>query len=211
MKFARADGIPNISIHKPQLDYSRWNPPPFRAYYKYQSPIKLISRFPKPIVVISNKKNNEWGRGVINHIDMSTLESLFFTFYKDWSIIYNNTYELGEDYDDTVPQLSTGNITNLLLAYGVTHIKDIIEENQMSYNLTQLALYHDVDLFVSIQGGSSILASYFGAPNIIYAVEGQELNAGSYTNWYSKFGGSEIIHVRTYEDLIKKCYEKSKV
>lgn len=209
MRAARASGIPNINIHREQLDYSMWVPPPLASYYRYQSPDIIKRPFSKPTVVVSNKKNNEWGRGVINHLDAAALD-VVFDIFKDWQIVYNSTYEIGGDYDDTVPQLKTDGVDVLLKRYGAVHIRDIINDIGHSYNKSQLLFYPHVDLFVSIQGGSSVLASYYGVPNIIYAVEGQELVVNAYNNWYSKLGGSKIIHVRSYDDLYIKCYEYEK-
>lgn len=200
------EAFPNANIHRYELDERQWLPPPYKTHFKNELvPINKMA-------VVSNKKNDEWGRGVINNLANEDLIIIFNRLRsRGYEIYYNSTYLLDDnkEYDDIVPQLEQKGIRKILSDYGVKTIGELATERGLSYNRMQLALYPHVDLFVSIQGGSSILSSYFGGDNIIYAVEGGELTYNSYNNWYHKFGGSNISHVDNYKTLMDRLWEKT--
>lgn len=198
----KINDIPNIVIHKPELDTREWLPPPYKEYYKH-----VKKKIGDRVVVISNKHNIEWGYAPINTLGLDTLYELF-SIFKNCKIVYNDTSILTNSsiYDDTVDQLGVPGIENLLNQMShVYTIDDICKRWGVGYNLAQLYLYPNVDLFVSIQGGSSIFSSYYGTKNIIFAKAGRELECDSYNNWYNRLGGSKIIHVDTTDKLIKEC------
>jgi len=201
MAEAHKDEIPNLNIHQKYMDKSRWLPPPYKEIWKNY--LKEMP-FEKPMVVVSNKRNIEWGSGIYNTLEGSVLREIFRIFSQKYKVIYNSTFDLGEKYDDTVPQLEY-DITELKEQYGVVDISALCKQLDATYNQVQMMLYPHVDNFISLQGGSSILASYFAKKNIIYAVRGFEITCGSYHGWYKDLGGSEIVHVDSYEKLIEHC------
>ena len=72
-------------------------------------------------------------------------------------------------------------------------------------------LYANCNLFVTVQGGSSILGSYFGGVNIIYAVGGHEVNPkiDSYRNWYHEFSGAKIIPCNSHDKVLEAIEENA--
>ena len=111
------------------------------------------------------------------------------------------TTEMG--HDDIVKSLDIGEFDMIKNEFtDVIIIQDLLKNSKYNYNQLQLKLYPNCKHFISIQGGSSIFASYFGGINIIFARKGFEIMNNTYNNWYHKFGNSQIKVVQTYEDLI---------
>lgn len=191
---AIAKNIPNINVHVPALDTSKWLPPPYRIYYQNDE-----YKFDKPILVVTNKYNNEWGTWPINFLDHETLIWIFENYQDKYQIIYSRFLpEMG--YDDTVDTLDLKEFTEVLPAFPkVKTIQDLY--NGGSWNELQLKLYAHCDRFITVQGGQTVLASYFGGKNIIYARKGNELRCFSYQAWFDLFGGSEIHVARSYPSL----------
>lgn len=191
-----AKNIPNIGIHQPSLDWSNFVPPPFKEQYKNDRFV-----FDKPIICICNRINVEWGKGVINFFDRDCLEKMFKSLHKKYQIIYFNIDGKPEFYDGAVPV----NIKEktLVKKYGI-HIQDLHKKNSdLTFNELQLMVMANCSAFITMNGGYSILASYFGGTNIIYSKECREITSkvNSFYRWYQKFGGSRIVHVDNYKDL----------
>ena len=75
----------------------------------------------------------------------------------------------------------------------VTLFEDVLDHTTMDYNLLLFGIAANARLFVSVQGGTSIVASLWGVPNCIYAVKGAELKVGAYSKAiYGQFSGSKI-------------------
>jgi hypothetical protein len=86
---------------------------------------------------------------------------------------------------------------------GVLTLQELLKENpDLSYNQLQLQLFANCEHFISVQGGSSYLASYFGGKNIIFAKEGWEVQCNAYRNWFHRFSGARIFPVNNDQDLI---------
>jgi len=195
-------GIPNIKIHTPYLNTTEWLPPKLKDKYFIAG-----YRLGKNVVVISNKRNIEWGEEPINTFSIDDLKQIFDIF-KNYTIVYNDTSLLinNDTYDDTVGQLGIPGIRDFLNCYSnIVTVDHLCKHWGLTYNKMQLMLYPHVDLFISMQGGSSIFASYYGTKNIIFAKEGRELECGSYNNWYHLLGGSKIIHVDSVNKLLYEC------
>jgi len=78
----------------------------------------------------------------------------------------------------------------------------------MDYNLILFGVASQADLFVSVQGGSCVIASLWGKPNFIYGVEGREFRTGAFKyGWMGQLSGADHnSFVTVYdkrEDLIQ--------
>jgi len=181
-------GIPNAVIHKPKLDTDRFLPPPYKNAYAND-----WAKFKKPMFVIYNRYNNEWpGRPElnkpINYFSLELLDRLFTLLKPKYDILYCNI-EGQTDLYDNAPPIKIKDY-ELCLKHGVTHIKDLlIKHSGLSYNQIQLYYFANCDRFLTMNGGGSILASYFGGQNIIYTKYCKELECGDFS-YYHLFGGS---------------------
>ena len=187
---------PNGNIHVPMLDLRMWSPPLFREYYKN-------TRFlwDKPTCVICNKYKND-GRNPIG-FDKKFLSQLFLKLIPHYTIIYNRPQHKNIAHDES-GQIDIGDFG--LIENEFPQVIDInhlyMQNSDLSFNTLQMMVLANADHFISCQGGSSILCSYFGGTNIIYAYEGKELDVGSYENWYHLFSGAKIIHSKTIQEVV---------
>lgn len=209
----KAIRIPNISIHKPVLDKSQWESPPYKQVYQNDQ-----FKFDKPTLVVTNKYNREWGQDPINYFDHEALRWIFDTFQDQYQIVYIRfVSEMG--YDDTVDSLDLQEFRYVLPDYPKVKTLQMIhddiranlcfhtcKDDPHSYNELQLKLFANCQKFITVQGGLAILASYFGGTNIIYAHHSPEFRIGS-VYWYDEFGGSKIKTAQNYTDLKKSCIE----
>jgi len=189
--------IPNIFIHVKRLNEKQWSPPPYNIVYKNDQ-----FHFD---AVVCNKYNVELGGKPVNYYPPEQLIEIFEQL-KGKNVLYSHmTKEMG--YDDKVESLELNEWDVVRQYPNVTTIQAVISETGFTYNHAQLMIYANAELFITLQGGSSIFASYFGGTNIIYAVVGHELKCGAFNNWYHKFSGSEVVHCTEYNDVITKIKE----
>lgn len=197
--------FPNIVIHRPQLDWDLFSPPPFKEYYKDQS----IS-FEKETIVIFNRYNKEWGEAPINYLDLPTLNTLFNMLSDEYQVVYINLTK-GDKYFDSAKPLDL-NDDELLKkhpkVYSLYNLMDMYPE--LSINEIQLRLFSTCSKYISSNGGQLILSAYFGGENIIFSKKCRELDpkVNSFYKWYNKLGDGVFQHVDSYENLIQLVNEK---
>ena len=183
---------PNRNIHKPKLDTSQFLPPPYKDVY---------SGFYDFDIVVCNRYYNEWTavpelNRPINFFSLEFLDKLF-TENSTKKIVYLNIHGFKNHYDHS-GCLDLGDYEFTFDYNNVKHIKDIVTD---SLNKTQLQVMASSDEFYTLNGGYSILASYFGGTNYIYTnqqtvngkVRPRECVTGDF-NYYPLFGGSKIEH-----------------
>ena len=191
--------FPNIHIHRKDLDWDLFTPPPLKEFYK-SSKIE----FEKETVVIFNRYNYEWGRPPINYLDLPTLEKLFTMLEDKYQVIYINIKGHKKYYDGVDP-LELGDDEVLKNHPKVISINDLINKYpDLSYNEIQVRVFANCEKYISSNGGQLILSAYFGGENIIFSKECRELNpeVNSFYRWYYKLGGGVFQHVNNYNDLI---------
>jgi hypothetical protein len=197
IKAIRDKIIPNTNIHKPALNLSRWFPPPYKNHYQNN-----VFDYD---VIVCNKYNVEWREPPINFYSKDMLVEIF-NLLKGKRVLYNHmTSDMGRD--DKVPSLDLDEWDVVDSFDNVTKIQDLLGGNY-SYNEIQMYIYANANLFITVQGGSSILTSFFGGTNIIYAKRGKEINCGSYNRWYNQLGNSNIIHCDSYDKVLNAIKDK---
>lgn len=194
-------GMPNSRVHIPKLDMSQFSPPPYKEHFtndKY--------KWDKPTICICNKHAIEWGKSPINYFSLEVLKEMFNTLKDDYQIIYVGVDIAGEIKDkDNDDFLHLGDI-DLCETYDVILFQDLLKESDLTWNELIMSIFANTDKFITINGGYSVLASYFGGTNIIYCKTGSEVSpsVNSFKNWYHEFGGSNIILTRTHHQLISE-------
>ena len=171
--------------------------PDYKSQFKNK---KLKTSFEKDILIVNNKYNTEWGRNPVNFIDLDTLSEIFKILSPHYSIIYNRprsnkippdnskVHDLG-DYE--------------LISKKFPEVIDINElKEDCSFNELQLILGSKSKGKISVQGGSSILSSFTGGFNYIYAVKGGELKCDAFNRWYNKFSNTKIKTYTEYNKLL---------
>jgi hypothetical protein len=183
------------------LDTERWLPPPYKSVYADER-----FRWPRETCIVCNKYSDEqylWYRGPANFIDTETLLTLIGRLRTRFQVIYVrpraadivNDHQRIHDSDD---------IEAVTHAYpDVRTIQQLQEEHpELGYNELQLRLFAGCERFVSVLGGSSYLASYFGGRNIVLARRGWEVACGAYHRWFHRFSGARVTAVPTGRELL---------
>ena len=194
-----APKVPNKSPHVKHLNYSEWIPPPLKDIYKNNYFI-----YDKKICIIHNKFNKEWGRNPVNYIDIFTLEKIFDLLNKKYYIVYLRPTNIIRDNSDIY---SLKGEEELLTKYNIKTGNVLYNETKNKYNIKdfnhfQLLLHSNCSNFISVQGGTSVLASYFGGINIIFAKKGFELKCNSYDGHYKRYSKCDVHHTNSYSSLL---------
>ena len=152
--------IPNRNIHKKELDKINFFIPDYRKEYGG------VYDFD---VVVCNKYNNEWPETPelnkpINFFDVGMLAKIF-TLLSDYKVAYLNIDTAGDKYYDATKPIPIKDKEMCYIYKNVTHIKDLVKD---SFNTTQLQVMAGAKMYITLNGGYAIMASYFGGVNIIY-------------------------------------------
>jgi hypothetical protein len=189
-RYRNLHDFPMFRGHTSHLDRWRWVPPPLRATYANRR-----FRWPKPPLIISNKYTREWTHGPVNYLDIEVLRALFDLFQDRYTILYNRPVA-GQIVPDGQEDWAFGDHELIAREYPhVIRLSDLWRENQdITFNTLQCMVYSGCDRFISVQGGASVLASYFGGRNIIFVRKGDELTVGAY-RWFDQFSGCRVFPV----------------
>lgn len=196
--------FPNIKIHKPFLDFDEFEVPPYKDYYKNDRFV-----FNKKTLIMCNRYNVEWSFAPINYFSLKTLERLFELLCQKYTVIYINIDGAPELYDNEAPIKL--NEWNLLEKYNVINIHDLLKKNKdLTFNELQLMLFANCEHYITMNGGHSILASYFKGTNIVYSRTDKEKkaketlpNINSFYRWYHFLGEMNNFHVATEKELVE--------
>ena len=210
------------------LDYSEWIIPNYINHYKNDK-----FKVDKPMVVISNQYNVEgnWERSKSwaphRFFDIKCLYEMFnYLTDKGYSVLYkrpkNTEFAVDENEIRTLINHPRENIKLEANVEGVGVISDheltkhyddvyliddIVENNSdYTYNEIQLMLFSQAKGFISVSGGSSILACYFKKPNITYCTIGRETlpEYWSKNSYYQKISDNNAIPIiNNYEKIYK--------
>ena len=190
--------VPNVKV-KEFTGEGEWIAPPYKARYANRRFV-----YDKPILVIANKYNQEWFGPPVNYLNTETILKIIDMCKDRYEIFYNRA--LPVILADDQVHLDMGEHEVIRSAYPEVRF---VHELPGEFNVNQLRLYANCDRFISVQGGNSILASYFGGINLVYTVKGNELGGGFYER-LKKLSGCEVAGVRTYSNLlnmVSRLYE----
>jgi hypothetical protein len=192
---------PNAWIHKPYLDKKKFKIPDYKTRFA-----NTRFKFKKETVVICNRANIEWNYKMINYFDVPTLRKLFDLLKDEYQIVYINVEGRKELYDGVTPE-KIGDFELLREYPDVINFHDLVFD---SWNEAQLKVFANCEKFITMNGGHSILASYFGGENIVMSkpgkIQSRELDKGvnSFYTFYHEFAGSRTVHVRNEKELLKR-------
>ena len=201
----KGENFPNIIIHRDELDWEFFTPPPLKSFYSDKS-----ITFEKETVVIFNRYNNEWGNEPINYLDNKTLDTLFGLLGNNYQIVYLN---LNHDnrYFDHLPPLEFNDSEVLNKHKNVLTFKSLgVMYPEYTINELQCRIFSNCSKYISSNGGQLILSAYFGGENIVFSKKCNELRpeVNSFYRWYDRLGGGLFQHVNNYDDLISLVTEK---
>jgi len=185
-----------------RLDTARWRPPPYKAVYADGR-----FRWAREPCIVCNKYSDEryrWHRGPTNFIDTETLLALIGRLRQRYQVIYVRPRR--EDIvNDHQPIFEHDDIEAVTRAYpDVLTVQELHGAYpELGFNELQLRLFASCERFVSVLGGSSYLASYFGGRNVVYAKRGWEVASGAYASWFHLFSGARVTAAATPRALLR--------
>ena len=194
------------------LDYSKWAPPPYKQHYKNNEII-----FDKPIVFISNKYNLEHGQEPYGYFDIKCLNEMFSHLIdKGYVVVYKRVSNRESHFTIDQNEMNSVNMgyhniqadvedIGVVTDYDLTKyyddvylFDDIFEKyNHYTYNEVQLKLMANVDKFITVCGGNSILSSFFGKTVISYVHKGKELRKNDFgkNSYIQKLSDTNVIPI----------------
>uniref|UniRef100_A0A061SKD3 Uncharacterized protein n=1 Tax=Tetraselmis sp. GSL018 TaxID=582737 RepID=A0A061SKD3_9CHLO len=200
------------NLHPNLFNFSQWRAPPFSEVYRH-----LETVYDKPLLMIHNKYTEEWGGPPANFIDASTLNTLLRLLTDRYKVIYvrPGIYKTADIVDDGQIEHMNRHIgalddISVLKAHpSVSVFQDLLKSTpHTSWNELQMRLHANCRHKISVQGGSSILSSFFPGINLIYAVKGSEMFDKQYDfRWYPRLGNATTVPVHTYKLLISAAQE----
>lgn len=190
---------PNSHLKRMHMKYDEWVPPPYKDHFK-----GFDFNISRPLLIIHNKYNQEWSGKPVHFLDTKILEKIFRKFYKNFQIIYSRpgNSEVVGDNSDIYDLDGESEICDKYGVINSSKLFKIFQKDFENFNHFQLCLHAQCDHFISVQGGSSYLASYFGGINIVYAKRGSENDNNSFEGYFRKFSGCDVCQARTYDQLM---------
>ena len=191
--------------HRVPFDYSNWHPPPYKDHFKNND-----FKFEKPLVIIHNKYAQEWDELPVNFIDIPTLMELAVHLKSHYTVVYIRPVPHATGYSEDFSKILQFDDHEELRQQHpeVLFFHDLMKRfHEHDYNRLQLMLHANCSHFVSVQGGNSVIASYFAGTNVIYAVKGHEVEHDEeYNELYPRLTVDPehaVVHrVKTYTELL---------
>ena len=182
------------------LNTSRWSPPPYGE--RFWDERFLWSR---PTCVVCNKTSaeNYLGKPLVNSIETDLLLELVGKLQTHYQVVYNRPRSM-DIVNDHQRVGETGDIEALKKRYpDILTIQELhTAYPELSFNELQLRVFAGCRRFVSVVGGSSYLASWFGGTNVVYARSGWEVDCGAFQNWFNLFSQAKVISVSSPKALL---------
>jgi hypothetical protein len=178
--------------------------PDFKTYYSSFNEIG----FDKPIIIINNKSNSEWGlKEIQNRIELNEISFIVDNFSDRYQILYFRPIPNVDISDDT-PVIEWDEKSILKKKYGNKVIldNDLLQKfPHLSYNKLQLIAYSKSNKNISIGGGNAIISSLFGNENIIITKceIGKSRKIWHTDSFLKKISNSKIYGCHDLNDLIK--------
>lgn len=177
-------------------------PPPYKTVYHDGR-----FRWPREPCIVCNKFSDEqylWYRGPANFIDTETLLAIIARLRTRYQVIYvrPRAADIVNDHQ-TIHEI--GDIEAVARTYPeVRTVQQLHAEHpELGFNELQLRLFAGCDRFVSVLGGSSYLASYFGGTNVVFARRGWEVACGAYERWFDRFSAARVVRASSPRELLQ--------
>ena len=192
--------IPNSEDHNLRYDYSKWAPVPWKEHFSNTHFVHA-----KPLVVIANRYNTEWGGAPVSFFGSADLEALISLLLPRFQVIYNRPPAASITNDESVvldldeKRMIREKFPEAILLEDLLDHPDAKPEN---FNHLQLMVYANCDRFISIHGGTATLASCFGGTNIILSKQGHEHFFGEFKSIYPRLSGARIIACSEMDEVL---------
>ena len=162
------DDVVFYNTYNPHPQY--YLPPPYSEFYS-----KYKVHTSKPIAIIQNKYNAEWGHPPMNYFDVQTLKHMLDILTSKYYVIYirsNNLVAPGYSRDMNEDQSIDMEDKEMIRANFSNHnvgiIEDLLPKTSYDFNTFKCILHANAELFISVVGGHIDFSNYFPGTHIIY-------------------------------------------
>jgi hypothetical protein len=183
----------DVSTFPVHLDRSRWSPPPYAERFR-----DARFQWERPTCVVCNKvsEENYLGSPIVNSIDTELLALLVGRLRRRYQVVYDRPRS-ADIVTDHQRIAEADDIETLerrfpdVLTIQALHAR----HPELTFNELQLRVFAGCRRFVSVLGGSSYLASWFGGTNVVFARDGEEVRCGAFDHWFHAFSGAKVVAV----------------
>lgn len=174
--------------------------PPYAAVYRNSRYV-----WSKPTLVIHNKDDARRRTPGEGAIALATLQRLFTILRHNHQIVYVRPRASNIVDDGLSGDTSHSKETWIIQRDHpqVLLLQDLIAQSQSTYNEVLLRVHANARRFISVQGGSARLASFFGGTNLIFHHIGRMQHEGRYDSYahYHWFSNANISVAFTADEL----------
>jgi len=191
-------------VHTRDFNSDRWRAPPYAEFFR-SSEMESILQPNKPLVVILNKYSMEWNGKPVNFMSVNTVRQVLEYLTPKYTVLYKRHTSpalmdhQGLDGDLRDKDMIREEFPDVLLFEDFAEALDDVEDS----NLLLFGFMSMSRRFLTTQGGTAVVGSYFGGTNIILAKKGRELKYGDY-NYFHKFSDAKIIPTQTDSSFLEQ-------
>lgn len=185
-------------------------PPPLASFFREKGKVWDDVPAGAKLVVVSNKLGSQLNLGPNNFLDINLLKAVLHKFLDNgYYVVYNrpgmaNSEDEWEAVRNKLLHMDDFKVVRKLYlkkAYAgrIRLMQDIHFKNpDISFNEVQLRMMARSKCFVSVEGGNSILSSYFGGINLIFARKSSSKDFEAFHKSYSRLSDVKILVGRSH-------------
>jgi len=212
------------SVHFRDKDlpaHMNWLPPPIKSFFQVPRVRDVLGS--RPLVIIHNKYVSQWGQPPSNFLSVDLLRKILRYLTTKYEVLYKRFVpkELEEKAEKKEKNSSGAKVRD----YSGLRLEQDLGEKQMiraefpsvvlfedlaaeldsrpeDQNLLLLGLMASSERFISVQGGTAVLSSYFGGNVTLLAVRGAE--ASGLDDYFHRFSNADVYWERTNRGLLER-------
>jgi hypothetical protein len=196
------------TVHVNKAPTENWKPPPFKDFFSKPEFFESMLGG-KPLVVILNKYSVEWKKTPVNYFDTNTLREMLTYLTPHYTVLYKRTTPKSLfDHQETSPLVFNDLDEKDMVRYefpDVWMLEDFTDEltDPDDFNLLQFGFMSQASKFLTVQGGTAVVGSYFRGINIILIKEGSEMTTRDY-DYFHEFSNATVIETHSERQFLSQ-------
>ena len=184
---------------------TEWQAPPFRDFFQPPHIPELFQR--KPLVILQNKYTDEWESGPVNFMDWDLLHDLLSYLTPKYTVLYKRfTTKKLKDHQVSLDLGEKSKIRKhfpdvVMYETLQNDLTDPEDQNLLLFGVSSLAKH-----FLSVQGGTAVVSSYFGGTNTILIQRGKEMKTQEY-GYFHRFSNATVVWKQTPQTFYQHVLE----
>jgi hypothetical protein len=202
LKLPPGNPFNSTSVHIPDFPLDTdWQAPPFKEFFARPEILQLLER--KPLVIIQNKYTAEWDNEPSNFMDVDLLTDLLEYLTPKYTVLYKRFTAKSLKDHQAIKDLGEKPLIREKFPSVVFYedlqkgLTDVDDQNLLLFGLMSLS-----DRFLSVQGGTAVVSSYFGGSSTILIKRGHERKTGEY-GYFHRFSNATVVWENTDEKILE--------